>query len=115
MLVQVRTDNHIPNSEALSDRVQAEVEGALARRYADQLRRVDVYLQDVNAQKGGIDKRCAIEAHLSGYQPVTVHDVAAGLDEAIRGAVDKLTRALEHTLGRLGDRKGHTPTSGEPM
>jgi len=115
MLVQVRTDNHIPNSQELSDRIQAEVEGALERRYADQLRRVEVYLQDVNGQKGGIDKRCAIEAHLSGYQPVTVHAVAAAIDEAIRGAVDKLTRALAHTLGRLGDRKGQTPRSGGPM
>jgi len=114
MLLQVRTDNHIPNSDDLHDRVRAEVEGALHPRFSDRLRRVEVYLQDTNSNKGGVDKRCSIEAHLAGHQPVAVHEQAAGLDEALSGAVDKLVRALDHTLGRLHDRHGHTPLSGEP-
>src|SRR4051794_25320123 len=64
MLFQLRTDNHIPNSEDLAASVRADVEGALTRRYADRLRRIEVYLQDVNGHKGGVDTRCAIEAHL---------------------------------------------------
>ena len=110
MHFQLRTDNHIKNSEDLADRVRAGVEGGLARHHADRARRVEVYLQDVNGHKGGIDKRCAIEAHLDGHQPVAVHHQAASIDEAVRGAVDKLARALEHTLGRLADREGHKPT-----
>ncbi|HZY86490.1 MAG TPA: HPF/RaiA family ribosome-associated protein [Gemmataceae bacterium] len=114
MLFQVRTDNHIANSEGLSDHVRAEVEGTLTRRFADRLRRVEVYLKDVNGRKGGIDKNCAVEAHLDGHQPVTAHHRAADIDEAVRGAVDKLARALQHTLGRLADREGHLPASGAP-
>jgi hypothetical protein len=114
MLFQLRTDNHIKNSEELASRIQAEVEGTLTHHHADRLRRVEVYLQDVNAHKGGIDKRCAIEAHLAGHQPVAVSDQAASIDEAVTGAVDKLTHALEHTLGRLADREGHQPASGGP-
>jgi hypothetical protein len=114
MLLQVRTDNHIDNSEGLADRVRAEVEGALTRRFSDRLQRVEVYLQDVNSHKGGVDKRCTIEARLAGYQPVAVHNAAPTLDEAVSGAVDRLLHALEHALGRLSDRGGPVSMSGEP-
>ena len=112
MLFQLRTDNHIKNSEELAGRVRADLEGSLTRQYADRLHRVEVYLQDVNGRKGGIDKRCAIEAHLSGHQPVAVSDQAASIDEALSGAAGKLARALEHTLGKLDDRDGHLPAGG---
>jgi hypothetical protein len=114
MQFQLRTDNHIANSEGLAERVRAEIEGALIRRHADRLHRVDVYLQDTNAQKGGIDKRCSIEAHLAGYQSLAVHSEASNLDDAVSGAVAKLRHAVEHTLGRLHDRGGHVPMSGGP-
>src|SRR5262245_19767335 len=114
MFFQVRTDNHIANSEELAERVRAEVEHALSRRFADRVHRVEVYLQDMNSHKGGIDKRCSIEAHLSGHQPVVAHADASGIDEAVSGAVEKLTHVLEHTLGRLADRGGRVSMSGEP-
>ena len=114
MLFQVRTDNHIKNSEELTGRVQAEVEGSLAHHHSERVRRVEVYLQDVNGHKGGLDKRCAIEAHLAGHQPIAVHDQAASIEEAVSGAIGKLARTLEHTLGRLADREGHLPASGGP-
>ncbi len=113
MLFQVRTDNHVTNSEGLAEGVRAEVEGALVPRFGDQLRRVEVYIQDVNSHKKGVDKRCAIEAHLAGYQPVAVDARAAGVDEAVSAAVDQLLRALDHRLGRLADRGGHVSMSGE--
>jgi hypothetical protein len=114
MMFQLRTDNHIKNSEELAGRVRADIEGSLTRHYAERLRRVEVYLQDVNGHKGGIDKRCAIEAHLAGHQPVAVSDQAASINEAVSGAVDKLAHALEHTLGRLDDKEGHLPAGGGP-
>jgi hypothetical protein len=112
MLFQLRTDNHIENSEDLAASVQGEVLDALEPRYGDRLRRVEVYLQDMNGQKGGIDKRCAIEAHLAGLAPIAVDDRATNADQAVTGAVDKLLRALEHKLGRIEDRAGHKSASG---
>ena len=72
MLIQVRTDSHIRNNDALRDDVRTELEGALTRRFADRLQRLEIYLQDVNSHKTGTGIRCGIEAHLAGYQPVTV-------------------------------------------
>jgi hypothetical protein len=113
MYFQLHTDNHIKNNEELASRVRAEVEGAIAQRFSGRLQRVEVYLRDVNAHKGGVDKRCSIEAHLAGLQPVAVHADAASIEESVSGAAEKLTRALEHTLGRLADRGGRVSMSGE--
>ncbi len=113
MLIQVRTDNHITNSEDLAARVRDEVEGAVGHRFGTQLRRVEVYVQDVNSHKGGAtDKRCSVEAHLAGMPPIAVHDHGATVDEVVSGAVDKMVRALERTLERLSDR-GHVPMLGD--
>jgi ribosome-associated translation inhibitor RaiA len=77
------------------------------------LRRIKVYLQDLNSHKGGLDKRCSIEVHLTGLQPVAIHESAGTIDEAVSAAVDKMLRALERTVDRLGDRAGRVSMSGE--
>ena len=112
MHFQVRTDNHIENSQDLAARIQAEVEGSLDR-FTDRIRRVEVYLQDMNSHKGGVDIRCAIEVSLAGHQPVAVDATASDVDDAVTSAVDKLVRALDHTLGRLEDGQGRVSMSGQ--
>ena len=113
MQFQVRTDNHLPNSEELLDKIRDEVEGALAHRYHGQVRRVEVYLQDMNGHKHGIDKRCSIEVSLAGHSPVAAEHKSVTIDDAVTGAVDKVLRVLEHTLGKLQDRGGRVSMSGE--
>lgn len=113
MHVQIRTDNHISNTERLSEWVAAEIESALADRFSGRLHRVEVYLRDENAHKGGPATRCSIEAHLSGHQPIAVHGDGADLDEALMAGVRKLTRAIEHTLGRIADRSGRVSMAGD--
>lgn len=112
MHFQVRTDNHIVNSEALIDGIRDEVEGALTPRFTDRIRRVEVYLQDMNSHKRGIDIRCSIEVGLAGHQPIAVEDRASAVDVAVSGAVEKVVRALDHMVGRLGDRSGRVSMSG---
>ncbi len=104
MHFQVRTDNHIKNSEALADHVRAEMDGALIERYADRIRRVEVYLQDMNAQKGGDDIRCSIELHLAGLPPIAVDHRSPALDESVSGAFERLLHAVEHKVGKMEDR-----------
>lgn len=64
MLIQIHTDSHIRNNDALRDEVRSELEGALTRRFADRLQRLEIHLQDVNGHKTGSGIRCGIEAHL---------------------------------------------------
>lgn len=86
--------------------LQAEVEQTL-RRFADWLTRVDVYLKDENAEKGGNDLRCTIEARPRGLDPVAAEAQASTPKDAVTGAVKKLQRQLEHIHGRRSDfRRG---------
>jgi ribosome-associated translation inhibitor RaiA len=114
MIFQVRTDNHINNSEELASTIRADVEAALVPQYGDRLRRVEVYLEDVNADKGGIDTRCTVEVHLAGRPAVAAECRAGDASTAVEGAIEKVGRVLEHQLGRQQDRAGHTSASGDP-
>ena len=112
MIFQLRTDNHIKNSEAFSASIQADVEAAIGPRYGDRLRRVEVYLEDVNAGKGGEDIRCSVELHLAGHPAVAAEDRAADVETAVEGAVERVLRVVEKQLGRQDDRAGHVSAAG---
>ena len=104
MKIQINTDNHITDHEALAQQAEATVASALGH-LTEHITRVEVHLSDENGKKtGGRDKRCMMEARLEGHQPIAVTDESDSLDEAIAGAADKLKHSLDHALSRLNDR-----------
>lgn len=106
MQVQVNTDDHIHGGESLAQWITDEAKTRLSR-FQDHITRLEVFLTDVDAGKSGAkDKRCRIEARVTGRQPVTVTDDADKMASAFIGAADKLTRALDADLGRLKDKNG---------
>jgi hypothetical protein len=107
----LQTDNHIKNGDELSEAVRADVWAAIGPRFDTRPRRVDVYFEDVNGAKGGVDTRCAAELHPAGHPPAA-EDRAKGIDTAAGGAVDRVLRVVEKQLGRQGDRSGHTSAAG---
>jgi hypothetical protein len=46
-----------------------------------------------------------IEARLAKHQPLAVNHLAASLDEAFRGACEKIKRSLDHTLDKQNDHR----------
>jgi ribosome-associated translation inhibitor RaiA len=109
MQILVNSDNHIKGGESAAERVQAIVEGAVDR-FQTRITRIEVHLSDTNGPKhGDREKRTVIEARVAGLRPIAVAHEAPTLLEAIEGAADKLTRALEHTLGRLDETAGGSP------
>ena len=114
MLIHVTTDNHIQGREQLVKEVEVSIQDSLDR-FAAQLTRIEVHLSDENGKKPGEDdKKCTLEARLAGLQPVAVSGHGTNLDQAVSSALGKLIHALDHKLGRLSNRKGHTPFGGEP-
>lgn len=106
MQVQVNTGNGIENKEALERWAQGYL-GAELARFRDEITRVEVQLSDENKSRNGdSDKRCTLEARLNGHNPLAVSHHGESQDLAFRGAVQKLIRLLEHTLGKL-DRHEH--------
>lgn len=104
MKIQINTDHNIKGREAMAEQTKAMVESTLGH-LADHITRVEVHLSDENSDKGGAhDKRCMMEARLEGHQPIAVTHETDTMDQAVDGAVEKLKRSLDHTLGRLRDR-----------
>lgn len=101
MLVEVNTDKNIKNSERLIEYCQSMVESELSR-FDEHITRVEIHLSDENGEKGGDDdKRCLIETKLKGKAPVAVKNTASNIDDAISGALDKITKVLETSLSKM--------------
>ena len=105
MQIQINTDSNIKGGTELKQQIDAVVGNSLDR-FAEQVSRVEVHISDQNSDKkfGTDDIRCLLEVRLNGLQPITVSDSAATLEQAVDGALEKLTRSLNSTLGRLGKR-----------
>ena len=107
MQVQVNTTG-VANKESLDRWADDELRQQL-HRFADELTRVEVHLSDENGQRASdADKRCVMEARLAHHAPLAVTHDAATLDDAFRGAIDKLKRQLEHKLDRQTKHRDRT-------
>jgi ribosome-associated translation inhibitor RaiA len=105
MQIQINTDSNIEGDAELVQQIKAVVRNSL-ERFSEQITRVEIHLSDENSENkfGTDDKRCLLETRLAGLQPISVSDQAATLEQAVDGAVEKLKRSLDSTLGRLGKR-----------
>jgi len=101
--IQINTDKNIAGHEALAHSVETILEQVLAR-FSDQITRIEVHLSDNNsaAKSGMADKRCLLEARLAGRQPASVSEQAQTVDQAVRGAAQKMVSSLESEMGKLG-------------
>ena len=93
---------HVHSPHAAND--ENGIEGTIARsleRFSERLTRVEVFLQDVNGEKGGVDRQCTLEARPRGLDPLAASHQAATAREALSGAVSKLERVLDARFGRL--------------
>ena len=114
MLIQVRTNNHVHGSEALTSMVETEVEAALSR-FGEQLTRVEVHINDVNSDKkdSANDKHCLMEARLAGLDPIVASAEAGTVEEAVSGAIETLERTLDRTIDKRAHHKGRTSYGGD--
>ena len=103
MQIQINTDKNISGHEALTQSVEDILRPDLSR-FTDQITRIEVHLSDENsaAKSGTVDKRCLLEVRLAGRQPASVSEQAQTVDQAVRGAAQKMISSLESELGKLG-------------
>lgn len=118
MQISVTTDHHIEGGEKFSHYVETELRSVL-HRHADLIARVEVHFSDENGDKSGnADKRCLIEAHVTGQSAVTASDDAPTLQKALEGAAKKMAHQLESSLGKRHHHKGEatirTETADQP-
>ena len=105
MQIQLNTSNGIENKENLDRWADTEIRQLFARFTAD-VTRIEVHLSDENHAAGGAgDKRCVMEARLAHLKPIAVTHDADDIDDAFRGAADKLKRALDSAIGRMNSHR----------
>lgn len=101
MQIQFHTDRNIAGSDRQNTYFTTVITEALSR-FSIHITRLEVHLADENgAKEGKNDQRCMIEARLEGMQPVAVTNHADTIDQAVKGATDKLKAALDSILGKL--------------
>jgi ribosome-associated translation inhibitor RaiA len=100
MKIHVKTDSKVDGGEALVARVEDVVKQML-RPFRYRISGVEVHLTEQSGDSDGLgDKRCVVVARVEGLHPTAVTHQASTLDQAVDGAVDKLRRNLESSLGR---------------
>jgi hypothetical protein len=102
--IQINDPQKIVTDE-LAQAFERSVNDLLAP-FAARITRIEIHIKDLNAQKGGVDKRCLIEARPRGLDPVVAEHEDRSLRDAFRGALDKLQRVLERRFDRLSSREG---------
>lgn len=104
MTIQFNTDHNITGTEALREPLIALISEGISR-FSSQITRLEVHLTDQDGNKDGLnDKRCIIEARLEGMQPISVTNDSDTHEQAVEGAIDKLTASLDTILGRKNSK-----------
>jgi ribosomal subunit interface protein len=112
MQIQVNTDRHIEGSADLTSQVESKLVDALSR-FTNRITRIEVQLSDENGSKksSGCDKRCVLEARLTGMQPIKVSANGPSCHLALNGAANKLAKLIDNTLERSNNTRGRTSTA----
>ena len=101
MTIQLNTDKNLTIHQEYDERIQTQLNGGLSR-YSDIITRLEVHLSDENGSKDGLDdKRCLLEARITGKDPIAVTNMGNTYDLAITGALTKLKSTLEKVAGKM--------------
>lgn len=101
MTIQLNTDKNLTIHQEYEDKIKSAINDGLAR-FDDLITRLEVHLSDENGSKDGLeDKRCLLEARISGKEPIAVTNLGNNYDLALSGAITKLKSKLETIAGKL--------------
>jgi putative sigma-54 modulation protein len=91
--------NGIDVSPDVGELLERRLSFALSR-FGPRVRAVSVRLVDLNGPRGGIDKKCSIEARLAPRGSVRVESTDGELPAAVDRAAARLGRAVARALER---------------
>jgi ribosome-associated translation inhibitor RaiA len=101
MTIQLNTDKNLTIHQEYEEKIKSEINQGLGK-FDDLISRLEVHLSDENGSKEGLDdKRCLLEARISGKEPVAVSSLGNSYDLALHGAISKLKSKLETIAGKL--------------
>jgi ribosome-associated translation inhibitor RaiA len=102
MVIQLRT-----HGLTLSDALRQHMENCLAaalRPFGSAIASVTARLTDVNAGRGGIDKRCRLVAVLPHYHLIVTESLHSDAYTSVEQSCNRLRRAVSRAIGRRRPR-----------
>ena len=99
MLIKIHTRG-FTLSDSLGEYTEAKIRLALGL-YWDRIRRVDVFLADVNGPRGGEDMQCKIKVKIDEFSPVVVQETADEMYGAINICAQRIKRVCARRFDRL--------------
>lgn len=113
MQIQIHKGKQVEVGEDFNEFVSDEIQTKL-KRFEERITRVEAHFADENGsgKSSDDDKRCVLEARLTGMQPISVTAHAASVRFALEGAIDKMKTTLGRTLDKLSHTKGR-PAMGD--
>lgn len=103
MQIQINSP-HVQLPDALLEFIERHSSEVIGH-HTEMLTRLEVHLSDQNAHKGGVDKRCLLEARPRGMDPLVAEHDGLEYRDAFKGALEKLHRVLEKRFGKLAARE----------
>lgn len=101
MTIQLNTDKNLTIHQEYEEKIKNEINEGLGM-FDDLITRLEVHLSDENGSKEGLDdKRCLLEARISGRELVAVSSLGNSYDFALRGAITKLKSRVETIVGKI--------------
>ena len=93
-------------TDAILRHVEARVESALGP-FSRWVRKATVRLEDVNADRGGVDKRCRIVVAIRGQRMEFAEAMNADLYTAVDEAASRIRRSVKRVTKRHLSRDRH--------
>jgi len=69
-------------------------------RFAGEVSRVNVWVEDTNGPQGGIDKMVRMEVRGARFEPIVIEEHDADVWPAVERAADRLARGLARSVER---------------
>ena len=84
---------------AIEEHVRRRFDLAFGRISAP-IQRVVVRMSDINADRGGVDKRCLVQVQVARIPDVVIEDTHSDMYSAISRAVERAARTTQRRLGK---------------
>ena len=101
MLIKIHAQG-ITLTRALKKHVDSKVRLALGI-YTEKIRRIDVFLNDINGPKGGVDTQCKIKIIPYGQKTIVVQETGLSVLEAINICSSRAKRVASRRFDRIAE------------
>jgi putative sigma-54 modulation protein len=95
---------HLRLDSQIQEHIERQMDFALGQ-FDSWISGIDVYLEDVNGPRGGVDKRCRILVNIKYGKTIKVEDGDRDFTIAVNRAADRLRNAVGREVEKRRDKK----------